>query len=89
MNVIAHVTLATLFAIGSVESAFAQSAEKGEAGSAPVVTAQRSIGETTDTANESNSQTTGKTRADVYHELVQAQHDGQLDLLNRTIYRNP
>jgi Domain of unknown function (DUF4148) len=28
----------------------------------------------------------GKTRAQVYHELVQAQQDGQLAFLNSTIY---
>jgi hypothetical protein len=28
----------------------------------------------------------GKTRAQVYHELVQAEQDGQLDYLNSTVY---
>lgn len=30
--------------------------------------------------------TVGKTRAQVYHELVQAEKDGQLDYLNSTVY---
>lgn len=30
--------------------------------------------------------TAGKTRAQVYQELVHAEHDGQLDYLNSTLY---
>ena len=30
-----------------------------------------------------------KTRAQVYHELIQAEHDGQLDTLNSTVYAHP
>jgi hypothetical protein len=31
----------------------------------------------------------GKTRAQVYHELIKAEHDGQLDYLNSTVYAHP
>ncbi|RKP48457.1 DUF4148 domain-containing protein [Trinickia fusca] len=31
----------------------------------------------------------GKTRAEVYQELVQAEQDGSLERLNTTLYKNP
>jgi hypothetical protein len=34
----------------------------------------------------SNTANIGKMRAQVYDELVQAQHDGQIAYLNRTVY---
>jgi hypothetical protein len=71
-------------------SAFAQS--NAATGQQPAVTTQIAANTTTDVAQAGQwvppygQATVGKTRAQVYQELVHAEQDGQLNYLNSTIY---
>jgi Domain of unknown function (DUF4148) len=71
-------------------SAFAQS--NASSSQQPVAATQVAANTTTDVAQAGQwvppygQATTGKTRAQVYQELVHAEQDGQLNYLNSTIY---
>jgi Domain of unknown function (DUF4148) len=78
--------VALLYAMGA-NSAFAQSTSTP----ATVPTGSGNVATTTgqqQTAGQwvPSDETSNKTRAEVYRELIQAQQDGQLAHLNKTVY---
>jgi hypothetical protein len=76
-------TFATVMGLLVSGAAFAQS-NPNPAGTATAPAAQQP--QQTQWAAPDAQSNAGKTRAEVYQELVQAKQDGQLAYLNRTLY---
>jgi hypothetical protein len=72
-----------LAGLATTGSAFAQSATTAPA---PTTLAQTSVAQAGQWIPPDGQTAAPKTRAQVYQELVQAEQDGQLDYLDRTLY---
>jgi hypothetical protein len=79
--------IATLLALATSTSAFAQSTTE-PAAAAPVAVGDAGA-QTGQWAPPDGQTIAPKTRAQVYQELVQAEQDGQLAYLNSTVYAHP
>lgn len=82
--------IGVLVALFATPVAFAQSDSQDDP--APAATTQAAAGaapsfaQAAQGAARSAAAPAAKTRADVYHELVHAEHDGEMQDLNRTVF---
>jgi hypothetical protein len=77
---------AALAGLATTTSAFAQSANVGTASAQPAAVTQVAATAQGNWVPPYGQPVVQKTRAQVYHELVQAEQDGQLAYLNSTLY---